>query len=94
MLTLQKLKDMKPGEIIAQGTTTNSPEGVYMTDSNKGKELLWVAKRGQIHDWAIYIHWAEKGLQYVIEQGDKVMSKDYIEKLVPCEPKAFDMYRY
>lgn len=94
MLTLQQLKDMEPGSVFAKGITQNSPEGIYMIDSNIGKELTWVAKRGGIHDWAIYIHWSENGEQYVIEHGDKVNSETNIKKLVPCDEQAFGMYRF
>ena len=93
MLTLDQLKAMVPGQIIASGVVPNSPEGVYMTNENSGKELLWIAKRGGIHDWAIYIHWKEKGFDYVLEQGDKVINPANVRKLVPCDDEAFKMYR-
>lgn len=52
-LTLEALKEMKPGTIFACGEIENSPEGIYMTDVHKGSMLKWVAKRGGIEDWAI-----------------------------------------
>lgn len=108
MLTVDKLKAMEPNERFAMGITTNSPEGVYMTDSNIGREMLWVAKRGYIHDWAIYIHWAttnpgrfEMGLElipttpeYVIQYGQKIIIKENIKKLVECSDEAFALYRF
>ncbi len=93
MLTLQELKDMKPG-VFACGMTTNDEKGVYMTDTRKGDNMYWVAQRGGIHDWAIYIHWVENGLDYCRKHGDKVTGKDNIKKLVPCDDEAFKMYRY
>lgn len=93
MLTLQQLKDMPPG-IFAYGTCINSPEDVYMTDSNIGKELMWVAVRGGIWDWAIYIYWAEdNSIGYIADYGDKVRNVDYIKRFVPCDEEAFKMYR-
>lgn len=53
MLTLQELKDMDPDTIFATGTTTDDSAGINMTGS--GRELRWVACRGGIWDWAIYI---------------------------------------
>jgi len=94
MLTLEKLKAMQPNEVIDCGIAPNSPEGIFMTDSNIGKELLWVAKRGRIHDWTIYCHWKEKGMQYVLDCGDKITSKANIQKLVLCDDEAFKMYRF
>jgi hypothetical protein len=93
-LTLQSLKDMEPFKVFATGIVENSPDGVFMTTSSIGKKLMWVAKRGEIHDWAIYIHWAENGENYARDYGDKVVAKEYIKKLVPCDESAFNMYRY
>ena len=94
ILTLQKLKDMQPGSVIASGITTNTPEGVYMSDENYGIELRWVAKRGNIHDWAIYIAKSTRSIESVLYNGDKVHSSQFIRKLVPCDDESFEMYRH
>jgi hypothetical protein len=94
MLTIQQLKEMKPESVFASGEIENSPDGLFMTSSNIGKKLLWIAKRGGIHDWAIYADWADKGINHVIGNGNKVTSKPNIKKLVPCDDEAFKMYRY
>lgn len=93
MLTLEKLKDMQPHEIISSGETENSPDGIYMTPMDIGRKLRWVAKRGEIHDWAIYITWASYGLEFALTNGDKITSQDNIKKLVPCDDEAFNWYR-
>jgi hypothetical protein len=94
ILTLEKLKAMKPGEVFAQGEVENSPDGVYMTDEHKGQMLKWVAKRGGYHDWAIYLDWAYKSFDSVLSNGQKTTTATYIKKLVPCDDEAFNMYRY
>jgi len=94
MLTVSQLKQMPPGTIFAQGETENSPEGIYMTDKMVGRKMLWVAKRGIIHDWVIYIHWEDMGIAHVISNGDKVMDQNNIKKLVPCTKEALQMYRH
>lgn len=94
MLTLTDLKEMEKGTIFATGEIENSPEGLYMINKYQGKKLLWIAKRGGIEDWAIYTHWAENGMQFVIENGDKVKGEWNIKKLVPCDQEAFERYRY
>ena len=94
MLSLQDLKDMPQGTVFAHGETENSPDGIYMTNSDIGRKMIWAAKRGNIHDWAIYIHWAESGIKYVLSNGDKVKNSANIKKLVPCDDEAFSMYRY
>lgn len=93
ILTIDKLKAIPPGTIFSEGITSNDPEGIYMTDSNVGRKLYWVAKRGEIHDWTIYIHWADKGRQFVIDAGDKVTGEANIKKLVPCDDEAYKIYR-
>ena len=92
ILTLQNLKDMQPGLWFATGLTTDSPGGINMSWS--GKELKWVAVRGDIWDWAIYIHFAEWSIRHVASNGDKVTFESHIKKLVPCDDEAFKMYRY
>lgn len=90
MLTLQKLKDMKPG-IFATGQTTDDANGANMTGN--GQALKWVAVRGGIHDWAIYIHTADKSDDWIKANGDKVHSRDTVQKLVRCDGQALEMYR-
>lgn len=95
LLTIEKLDKIPRGEIFSTGITTNDPDGIYMTDYNFGKSLLWIAKKGNgYNDWAIYIHWAEKGIEFVKTQGDKVTNKENIQKLVPCDNEVFSKYRY
>lgn len=92
MLSLKQLQDMPPHTIFATGVTVNSPEGINM--SNDGRSLRWVAKRGQIHDWAIYIGIESWDQQLVASNGDKVGNKENIKKLVPCDDEALEMYRF
>jgi hypothetical protein len=86
MLTLQKLKDMEPGEIIATGVTKD--DRLYAK-----AELRWVAVRGGIWDWALYYHFATHGVEYVKTSGDKSFTEAVIRELVPCDDEAWDMYR-
>jgi hypothetical protein len=91
MLTLQQLKDMKPDTIFATGETTDNSDGTNMTGS--GQALRWVATRGGIHDWAIYIHRADWSKEDIKQMGDKVHNRDTVKKLVPCDDEALGMYR-
>lgn len=90
-LTLQQLKDMQPDTIFAGGIITDNSEGVNL--ANTGQELRWVACRGGIHDWAIYAHTSDHDEQWVKQQGDKVHDRDSVQKLVPCDKEALEMYR-
>lgn len=94
MYTFKELQELPPHSIIATGEVINSPEGVFMTDSDIGRTMRWVAKRGLIDDWAIYIHWSEHDIDYVKRHGLKVKMKHSIEKLVPCDEAMLERYRY
>ena len=74
-LTVKQLKDMQPG-IFASGRVACS--------LNK-----FIAVRGQIGDWAIYV-----GLRDIRDHGDKVYEEKVIRELVPCTDAAFKLYRY
>lgn len=83
MLTLQQLKEMAPGSIFASGT-----------DKQYGEQnIRWVACRGDIHDWAIYIGNERDSFQRVAEYGNKTREIKRIMRYVPCDKEAFDMYR-
>ena len=77
-LTLQMLKDFEPG--IFAG-------GIYLSSR-------WVAVRGGIHDWAIYIGTPDRTPEDIRSYGDKVHDETTIRKLVPCSDEAFAMYRH
>jgi hypothetical protein len=92
MLTLEKLKEMSPHAIIATGVTIDNYTGINM--SNSDRVLRWVAVRGNIHDWAIYIAFDTQSVEQVRRGGDKVHGEENIKKLVPCDKEAFKLYRY
>lgn len=91
LLTLQVLKDMKPG-VFARGEIIDSPEGINI--SNGGGMLRWVACRGDIHDWCIYVHSADHSYEWIKQMGDKIFDENNIRKLVDCDDEAFKMYRF
>lgn len=92
MLTLQQLKDMEPGTIFATGITTDDTNGANITGS--GRNLRWVATRGGIHDWAIYIQSEDWPESEVKRMGDKVHNENTVRALVPCDDEAMEMYRH
>lgn len=85
---------MPPHTVFATGVVKNHPDDIYMVNTDINREMIWIAKRGGIEDWAIYIHWADNGIDYVKERGDKITSEKIIRRLVPCDDEAFGMYRY
>jgi len=92
MLTIKKLKEMKPSTIFAKGET--SIEDYW--DTSKEMQVRWIATRGGIHDWAIYYNLAseDKTDEMIKKNGNKMNNSESIRKCVPCDDEAFKMYRY
>ena len=84
-LTLETLKTMEPGKVFATGVTQDPR--LYRDP------VKWVAKRGRIHDWAIYYHLETSSAQWIESHGDKCYTKEVIKDLVPCDEEALKMYR-
>ncbi len=84
MLTIKLLKELEPGDIIAQGVT-DEPKLEKHT-------VQWWAVRGHgYHDWAIYYG----PIGQPIEQcGIKIANMDIVKSLVPCSAEACLLYRY
>lgn len=92
MLTLEKLKKIKPGSIFATGCAMDMENGVFM--ANTGKLLRWVAVKGHGYDdWSIYAHFAAHSKEFIKSQGDKVVLEVHIRRCVPCDDEALALYR-
>ena len=76
-LTLEDLKRMAPGVFASGGIAGRT---------------RWVAVRGSIHDWAIYVGTGSD--QEIADHGDKLFQKTMIRRLVDCTDEAFEWYRY
>lgn len=96
-LTLEDLNKMRPDTIFAKGITIDCPSGVNMANTNK--KIKWVAIRGTINDWAIYIVYInnpyspQPTFEAVAQYGDKIHNRKIIKQLVPCTDEALKMYR-
>lgn len=93
MLTIEIFNKIAHGDVFAMGVIPNSPEGLFMTRGDEGRLLRWAAIKGDGDDWAIYTHWAENSIDYVLRSGDKVYDKKHIQLLVPCSPEVQNKYR-
>ncbi len=90
-LTLQQLKDMDPHKIFG-----------FKAGKTMGRTFMWVAKRGQIDDWAIYTSlnsipmvdfWAGDK-DGIAKHGQKLTDSMLIRELVPCTDEAYKRYRF
>ena len=85
-LTIKDLKEMEPNKVFSFG------KGYYPKLAEE--EVLWVAKRGNYHDWTIYYGPSDWSRTRVEKSGKKVFSEEVIKTLVPCDDEAFKMYRF
>ena len=95
MLTLKRLKEMKPHTVFASGETVDSVAGCNVADT--GETIKWVAVRGYIHDWCIFTdnpYHPMRSLEDVVRLGDKIHDEKNIKFLVPCDEEAFKMYNH
>lgn len=93
MMTLEEFITLPFDKVFAKGILPNSSEGIYMTDYGQGNLLKWVAKKGRINDWAIYCFWNEMTFSFIETNGDKVHSKENIQKCIPCSEEVLKLYR-
>lgn len=89
-LTLEQLNEMEPG-IFETGLTIDNQTGINVNNTNE--VLRWVAVRGAINDWAIYVGSSLNSIELIQQLGDKIYSRENILKLVPCTQEAYNRYR-
>jgi len=84
-------------------------EGGCLEEDGRNTKVKWVAIRGGYHDWAIYhsldanfvsekylddTHHLNLDGQRIADHGAKLHNEEKIKEFVPCDDKAFKMYRY
>ena len=105
MLTVKKLKEMKPDTIFASGIGWIE----HPWFAGRQVKVKWVAARGGIDDWAIYhsfdsnfvkpdspddsSHLNESN-ERIAGMGTKLHNKAKIREFVPCTDEAFSRYRH
>jgi hypothetical protein len=84
-MTLEELKELPPHTVFATGIS-NTPR-------LHSEQIRWVAKRGYIHDWAVYYSTADKEVEEIMKWGSKIHSLDLVKELVVCDEPMIKMYR-
>jgi hypothetical protein len=92
MLTIERLKELPASEIFASGVVLDGTSDFNIT--GKPIRLRWVAKRGYIDDWAIYVGPEKWEPRRIAEYGNKVHFEKNIRYLVHCTDDAFRRYRH
>jgi len=90
MFTREKLDKLEPLVIFASGLDFDEEGGINMWSTH---ELLrWVAVRGEVDDWAVYVDKADKSVESVKDFGCKIF-KDQAVKLINGSQDFYDRYR-
>jgi hypothetical protein len=84
-MTLEELKAL-PSHTVFMTGIANDPR-------LHGEQIRWVAKRGYIHDWAIYYSTLDKTPEEIEKWGSKVYSLNIVKDLVACDEEMLKMYR-
>jgi len=94
-ITEEEFAKVPNGKMFAYGIAGNEPNGLYMTDAQIDRPLAWVAVKGWANDWAVYCAWAdEKTIPEVVNNGDKVSSKENIKNILDVDESVLARYRY
>ena len=90
MLTLEKLKEMRPDSTIKSGTANVQD----YWDGRQEMQVDFIAVRGGIHDWAIYYMPAGQWpIERILSYGEKMHNRESIRMCVPCDDEALALYR-
>lgn len=70
MITVELLERVSPGTVIGAGVFIDGPQDANINGS--GKLCRWVAVRGGIRDWAVYVGPYNWMVSDIAKSGDKV----------------------
>lgn len=93
-ITLDMFNQIPAGDVFASGIAENNEQGLFMTTSDAGNLLLWVAKKGYANDWTMYCHWLGKGHDFVLNNGDKVFDRNNRDRVLKTDDEVNKLFRY
>lgn len=101
MLTVESLKMMDPHTIFAHGVMrldevfwSDPMLGAYYGEQVGRTGMIgFVAMRGAISDWAVYLGNPYLSPQYIATSGVKLTSKSCVRAIVQCTEGAWRRYR-
>lgn len=74
-------------DIIAEGY------GIY-PEIHATIRIHWIAVKGLAYDWAIYYLQDYQHPELIMANGDKMLTKSLISRLVPCSNDVLSKYRF
>jgi len=87
---MELLRNLEPRTIFASGLTTDDVYGVCISNTNQ--VIRWVAVRGGIEDWAIYVGDYNDSLETIKDFGCKLPLK-LAKTLIGGTDEFFTWYR-
>ena len=90
-LTMEMLNDMQQGEIF-RGEIEDSPDGFYINGTEK--TLKWVAMRGYVNDWCIYVEDCYRNMDWdeIKTNGNKIF-RTTAEAVIDADNEVWSRYR-
>ena len=92
MLTTEQFNELPAGKIFACGFAMDGTAVFNIT--GKYQQLRWVAVKGYINDWAVYVGLPYWTIRETAEKGDKIHTEGYIRHVVPCVDEVYNRYRH
>lgn len=90
-LTITDFNTIPYGQIFAKGWILAGRTGIQVFKPTDW--VLWIAKKGQGYDWAIYVDSNIHDEEYVKKHGAKIVDRSFIQELVPCDKEMLERYR-
>ena len=92
MLTIEEFSKYPNTEIFRTGIISDSSTGCNY--DNSGKLIKFVAKKGQIEDWAIYVGPVEWSYDDIRDWGNKLKFEDSILSCLNVSSNVLEKYRF
>lgn len=91
-LTLKNLRELPADSIFQTGLVKDDPDGLNFMGN--GELLVYVAVKGYVNDWTIYVLPHPATIGEVALHGDKVATDHCIKYLVDCTDEVLRRYRH
>lgn len=92
MITLEIFKKLPNSQPFLIGLTIDDYTGVNLNGT--GELRKFVAQKGDVDDWALYLGLPDWSYERVMEMGFKIYDKKNIMNVVNCEDEVLNLYRY
>lgn len=92
MITLDVFKKLPNSQPFLMGLTIDDHTGVNLDGT--GQLRKFVAKKGQVDDWALYLGLPEWDYDKVMDMGSKIYDKKNITNVINCDEEVLNLYRY